>query len=176
VPVQRRDYAFVVLQAIGFLLLLDQLTLLLPEVLPAAPGTPGWRYGVFGLAVGRATPLLFADALILVAAYRLEQGRFLRVAGLVHLLIAAALAVLLGLFVLDMLQVRRQVRPEMAGGMLIQGGRAALMAVALAAFAGWAGIRLLSDSGRLRHAKAAERDARFLMAHEAAPVEPGNSP
>lgn len=166
-PALRQDNIFILLEVVGVVLLLDQATLLLPEILPAQPGQPFWRYGVFGLIIGRAAPMLFADALILFAAYRLGQVRFLRVAGILHLFLALLLLLGLALFGLDTVQVRRQLKPEFQRGMLMTAGRAMAMTVALSAFAVWAGIRLYVDGGRRAGRPPEEaRGDRFLITRE----------
>ena len=78
----------------------------LSQVLPAAPGNPGWRYGVVGLGSNYLVSVLFGMLLLSFLAGARLQRRTLRVLAVVNgvaalLMLAAAMG-----FVLDAAQVR----------------------------------------------------------------------
>lgn len=94
---------------------------LFTTVWPLRPGEINWRYGFLGLAGGYLqTPTL---GLLLIAGGAIWQrnATLLRVVGIVALVSALGLLIAMGIFGLDVLQVR-QIRPEEARAGVLYGG------------------------------------------------------
>jgi hypothetical protein len=109
--VERRAWSSV--YVLAALLVLEPMGDLLSQVLPLQPGELAWRFGFLGFfANNLLTPLLGATLAMVAAAY-LGHGRALRVFSVVSLLAAVTLALALGGFTLDALQLRRSVQPAM---------------------------------------------------------------
>lgn len=122
-----RDLFLAAILAItGGAIIADQVAIVLVQILPATPGVIGWRYGAVGLTVGRATPLLLANLLLMLALILWSSRLALRLTALLHLGLAAVLAAVLGAFVLDAVQI--------LGGLPESGVPAARAAAARAAF------------------------------------------
>ena len=99
----------------ALVIFLDQALDLVASVWPMRFGTATWRFGTFGLGLGRLEFLALADAMAVATAIWLEHRRVLVWLGIIHLLVGVFLAAGIGLFVLDGLQVRRLIRRERVG-------------------------------------------------------------
>ena len=82
----------------------------LMQVLPTHPGDPRWRFGFFGLMSNALMLPLVGLLLAFVGASYFEHRRFQKILGAIACLIAVATLAMLGLFALDALQVRGQVK------------------------------------------------------------------
>ncbi len=81
-------------------------------VAPLSPGVLSWRYGAVGL-LSRSLAMPIAGVLVIFGtAVLLEHGWIRRAAWILGFVGAAALVAVAGVFVLDVLQFRHQVRPQ----------------------------------------------------------------
>ncbi len=149
----------------GAVLIVDQLLILFTSISPLSPTSAGWRFGAMGLGIGRATPLLLADTLIILAALWLGHGLMMRIWGGVHFVLAVGLLVLLGLFALDAIQVRQQLVPEAQSAMLLGAARAAVMALVLSIWSAWLAIHLLRISKQFQ-APRSERGSALIVGQD----------
>jgi hypothetical protein len=133
-------FLFKALYAAAVLVLIDQAAELLASLYPFEVGSVRWRFGAFGLIIGRTTTAVLVDALILIAAVGLGHRTVLRVWGGLHFVVAVPLAAGLVMFLLDTLELRRSVVPEVAGTMVLASARAAIVVVAALVYAIGAGI------------------------------------
>ena len=115
------------LYAVAALIVLDQLTEVAITAWPLRVSDLSWRFGLFGLFAGRATAFLVADGLVLATAVFFGDPRPLRAWGVIHLVLAVPLAVGLGTFGLDVVQLSRTVRPDVARSFKLAAARAAVM-------------------------------------------------
>ena len=126
----------------GAIILADQIadvtaTVLLQSI---TTGTANWRVAVFGMAASRASALMIADVLIFSAAVGLDHRRMVRFLSVVHGVLVVALLAALGTFLLDAVEVQRQVRPGGKHAFLAATGRAAAVALFGILLAGWAAV------------------------------------
>lgn len=154
-------YVFSALYAAAALILVDQLGELLVSLHPFHPEAVQWRFGAYGLVLGRTTTLLIADVTVVLAALGLGHPRVVQAWGVVHLVLGAVL--LLGLmgFVLDAVQLRRELAARTPGGVVVQAARAlviGLLAVVYCIWAAWAAIR-----GRGGPGQAAPKDSLLVV-------------
>lgn len=94
---------------------------LLSTAWPMRPSEMQWRYGFLGLGGGYLQMPTLGLLLIAVGAILAHNTTLLRIAGIACLLFALSLLVGLGVFGLDVLQVR-QLRPEEARNSVLVGG------------------------------------------------------
>jgi len=132
----------------GAILIVDQVADLIGTFLaqPVALDSAAWRFGAFGLISSRSSVFFVADAMIFAAALGLEHRGVLRALGVLHLLLAAALATGLVVFGLDTVEVRRGVT-EAASGLY----RSAALRVGLVSLLGtilmvWTGFVALTTA------------------------------
>ena len=139
-----------VLFGAGLLILLDQAADVLAALLarPVELGAPSWRFGLFGMLTSRASVLVVGDVMLFVAAAALGWRSTLRGLGVVHMLLAATVAVGLILFLLDALQVRATVPAQLAGAVSAAAARAGVVALAGFAALAWAGIAAWRATGK----------------------------
>lgn len=88
---------------------------------PMRPSEIQWRYGFLGLGGGYLQMPTLGLLLIAVGAILARNATLLRITGIVYLLFALVLLVSMGVFGLDVLQVR-QLRPEEARTNVLMGG------------------------------------------------------
>lgn len=124
-------------------ILLDQATILLTSVYPANTGTVSWRFGVVGLTIGRVTPVLFGDALILAAALLAGWVGLLRALGVLHILAAVVLLGGVGFFALDAVEIRAQMALAQRTGLALGAARTILVGAVAGLLCLWLGVRLL---------------------------------
>lgn len=94
---------------------------LFTTVWPLRPAEMTWRYGFLGLAAGYLqTPTLGLLMIALGAIWQRNAG-LLQAVGVVCLVLAVAYVIVMGVFALDMLQVR-QIRPPEAQAGILYGG------------------------------------------------------
>ena len=133
-------FLFRALYAAAVLVLIDQAAELLASLYPFEIGSVRWRFGAFGLIIGRTTTAVIVDALVLIAAVGLGHRAVLRVWGGLHFVVAVPLAAGLVMFLLDTLELRRSVIPDVAGTMVLASARAAVVVLAAVIYAIGAGI------------------------------------
>jgi len=131
------------LLVVALVIFVDQIGLLTEAIYPLRLGIAQWRFTSVGAASLRFSPLLLGDALLLTSAVFMGARGWLRTLGVVHVLLAVAMAGVLVLFALDAIQMRRAVRLDLLPGLTAGSARVAAMTVLLAAFSLWAGIKLL---------------------------------
>lgn len=105
----------------GIALMLTAAIDLMTTAWPLRPTEMAWRYGFLGLSAGYLqTPTL---GLLLIAGTALwrRQPHVMRAAGIVSLVTAAALMVVMGMFGLDVLQIRELRSPDMRATVLAGG-------------------------------------------------------
>jgi hypothetical protein len=153
-PATRRLLAL--LYVVGFLIAADQLADLLTTILsaPMAPSSAQWRFGVFGTFASRAGLFLVAEVLLFTAALALEHRTAVRLLGALNLLLALAVLAGLGLFALDVLELRRGVGAAAAGlydSAALRAGVVSLLGAGLLGWSGWTALRAARDeAGRRR--------------------------
>lgn len=84
-------------------------------LLPLRPGELAWRFGALGLGSQALMTPLLGGLLALVTATVFGHRRGLRVVQIVAWLAAVLLVVAIALFLLDAIQMRASVRPEVKG-------------------------------------------------------------
>jgi hypothetical protein len=94
---------------------------LLTTVWPMHPEDIGWRYGFLGLMAGYLQTPTIGLLLIIGAAIWEENGPVLRVSGVVGLLAALGLVMAMGMFGLDVMQMRELRAEEMRSSVLAGG-------------------------------------------------------
>jgi len=98
--------------ALGMLMIVIPFTEVLLSVLPLRPGATSWRFGTTGvLSQAFMTPLLGATVIVVVAA-TLGHRRTLLTVSIVSALVAVITLAATGLFALDIIEMRSQVREE----------------------------------------------------------------
>jgi hypothetical protein len=140
-------FLFAAVYAAAGLLLLDLGAELAATLYPFSVGDVDWRFGAFGLVIGRTTTTVLADALIFLAAIGSGHRTFLKVWGAVHLVVAVAVLATLAMFSLDVLELRRRVRPDAAGTLMLSSVRAGVVAAVASIYCLWAGIAVLRTQG-----------------------------
>ena len=100
----------------------------LMQVPPLRAGDPRWRFGAFGLLSNAMMIPLTGLLIIFIASTVFEHRRFQRVLGVLTLAFALAILGGLGLFLLDALQVRKDVNPAAALAFKVAFGTASLKA------------------------------------------------
>lgn len=83
---------------------------------PPHTAVASWRYGLLGVLVSKTATFALADALLLAAALVLGHRRVLRALAFLHLFVGIVLVPLSVLYVLDVLALRRAVRPQFVRG------------------------------------------------------------
>ncbi len=109
-PQARRLLPLLYLAAL--LIVFDQALDILGGVWPLHPELTNWRVGTFGVALSRLEFLALADALAVATALFLDHRKLLAVLSAVHLVVGTVLVGGMALFALDVLQLRRLMRPE----------------------------------------------------------------
>ena len=122
-------YLFFALYAAAVLIFLDQVAELVVVLYPFRGTAVDWRFGAFGLVMGRTTTAVIMDVLVILAALGLRHRRGLRIWGILHVVFGALLLVGLVMFALDTLELRSTVRADAEGTLTLGAARAALMVV-----------------------------------------------
>jgi hypothetical protein len=120
-------YLFSALYGAALLVLIDQAAELAATLYPFNFTNLQWRFGAFGLIVGRTTTGVIVDILVVIAALGLQHRGFLRGWGIAHLVVAPILLMGLAVFVLDSLELRNAVPSDQAAVMTTAAARAVLM-------------------------------------------------
>jgi hypothetical protein len=128
-------YVYAALYAAAALVGIDQAAELAASLVPFRIGEVQWRFGAYGLVIGRVTTLVLVDGMVLLAAAGRGHAGVLRAWGVLHFLLAALIVPGLFLFALDALELRRAVRPEAELTLLVASARAAAVAAAAAVYA-----------------------------------------
>lgn len=147
-------------------------------VLPLSPGAVSWRFGAAGL-LSRSVMIPTAGLVaILGTAALLEHVRVQRVAMVLGFVGSALLLFAIGLFALDVFQLRQQVRPQAVAAYKASSVVAAFKLLACAvvlAAVGVSGLRMRRHAARkARGAGPAAAIIRSTQADESAPVRPSN--
>lgn len=152
------------LYVVGVTILADQVTDVAATVLlqPADAGTAQWRVAGFGIAASRGSVFLIADVLILVAAVGLEHQRILRLLSVIHVVLAAVLAVGLALFGRDAGEVLEMLGPAVRSQFLAATGRTVVVTTAGIGLLGWAGVLGWKASRPSSHRGASEPESLLL--------------
>jgi hypothetical protein len=134
----------------GLVIVVDQAAIVLTQILPATPGLLGWRYGSVGLTVGRTTPLLLADLLLMLSALWVSNRLLIRLLAVGHFLLVPLLGLVLLSFALDALQVIGGMPEPQVPATRAAALRAAGMLALLIGFAGWTGWLLWRVAGSVK--------------------------
>jgi len=134
------NYVYASLYALAAFILVDQVSDLATGLHPFQLSSSGWRFGAFGLAVGRLTTLVFVDAMLLIAALGRNDRGFLRFWSFLHLPLALFFVAGVLLFCLDAVEMRRSVPPAGARGLLLASARTAFVGIIAAVLFFWVGI------------------------------------
>lgn len=133
-PYTKSAFPYGVLYAAAALVLVDQASEFITGLAPYRWSSVEWRFGAFGLLVGRTTSLILFDALFVIAAGARGDWRALRVMAVLHAGLAAAVLAGLALFGLDFLEFKHQVPPQMLPSVYYATGRAAVISVLVALY------------------------------------------
>lgn len=109
-PQARRLLPLLYLAAL--MILFDQALDILGGVWPMHPELTNWRVGTFGVTLSRLEFVALADALAVATALYLDHRRVLAFLAVIHLVVGVVLVAALALFSLDVLQLRKLMRPE----------------------------------------------------------------
>lgn len=152
----------ILLGAAGALIVLDQGADLLATLMSQRmePGAAAWRFGVFGLIVSRTSALVAGDVMLLASLWLLGSRVGLRIAGVMHLLVAAALVAGTGSFALDVLQLRKSIPPAASRQFTLSVLRAGALALGGVVVLGWAGVASIRAA---RGRKSRPRDGTLLV-------------
>ena len=126
--------------AVAIVFLLSPLVDVVTNVYPFELGSVQWRYGAVGIMSNYLISGVFGLLLGTFAAVLGGHAKVLWVFFALNLALAVALVALLGLFALDVLQLRSMVRPEAADMFGIGAGKAALKLLLVAASLGLLGV------------------------------------
>lgn len=105
----------------GIALVLTAAIDLFTTVSPMLPGEIAWRYGFLGLAAGYIQTPTLGLVVVIVAAVWEENAAVLRISGAIGLLSALALILAMGIFGLDVAQMRELRAEEMQSTVLVGG-------------------------------------------------------
>jgi hypothetical protein len=149
----------------GAFLVADQVADLIATIAtaPVQLSSAQWRFGVFGLLVTRGSVFLVAEVMLWTAAVVLDHRNVIRSLAVLNLLLAAALAAGLGLFGLDALELRRQVKAGSGPRYDAAAARAILITlcgVVLLAWSGFAGWAATAGRGGRRETAASLLEGR----------------
>jgi EamA domain-containing membrane protein RarD len=140
---QQRQFAWPT-YLVAFTLALIPLFDVIMQLIPMRPQDAKWRFGALGLV---SNALIIPVVGIMVAFYAaayFDHRRFQRVLGVIALLLAVTVVLMLGLFCLDTLQLRREVNPKLEfafkAGSITAAFKSIVSAIALFGFA-WASFR-----------------------------------
>ncbi|MFZ5623638.1 MAG: hypothetical protein ACOY71_04300 [Gemmatimonadota bacterium] len=150
----------------GAVIALDQLGEVFSTIYPVQPGNLQWRFGTLGLLLGRATPMVIADAFIVAGAAALGHVTFLRIWGILHLVLALLLLGALGLFALDAVQIRSLVPPDGHQRLTLATARAAgggLLAIAVAVVLGIVCLKQAASARNEARQRAGRKSADALI-------------
>lgn len=136
---------------VGLILILWPIGDHLASVWPVQPGSVQWRYGAAGLLANFLhTPLLGLSILILVAWWT-RSAALMRTAGVVSLAAGVLILGVMGVFAMDLQQIR-QIRPPEARTVVLAGGIIAelkylttLVATVLLGIGGWVSAGMLGS-------------------------------
>ena len=153
---ESRDYSMLAKPAylLAGLLIVIPMMDLVTNILPARLGDPQWRYGSLGLFAGFSLTPLLGLLVLAGAAVALDHARMLWIAGIASMVIGVLLVLSLGLFVLDVLQIRGNVNPDLMRTFDIGAAKAVVKIVGVAGsmlWMGWASWRV--GQGRIREKK-----------------------
>jgi hypothetical protein len=148
----------------AFVILLDQAADLVASVWPLRFGLAAWRVGAFGIGISRLEFFALADAMILIAAIQLGHRRVFLPLAIVHLVLGLCLMVGLGLFTLDVLEIRRVFQPERKSELNLAAVRSAVLG-GVAAIGSWVVALRAWRYYRLR-SRGAQSSDRFLLGQE----------
>jgi hypothetical protein len=130
-------YLFHALYAAAGLVLADQLAEVLATLYPFDLRAVQWRFGAYGLIVGRATTAVVIDALVVLAALGLGHRRVLRAWGIAHAVAAPLLLMGLAVFLLDSLELRSAAEAELARAMTSAAVRSVAIVVLAVVYCGF---------------------------------------
>jgi hypothetical protein len=137
------SWSVVGLYAFGLLLFFWPFADLVTNALPIRLHNVQWRYGFAGLMAAYLNTPILGLVLATGVAYGLRHGRALRLLSVLQLLVAVSLLLVIGVFALDLLQVRAS-RPEAARPAVLAGGGIAILkhltaatVLALLGIGGW---------------------------------------
>jgi len=125
--------------------LLDQLMQLVPT---AKLHDPRWRFGAVGLLSNIFVLPVFSLMVVLFLTSFYEDRVFERIVSLLAVVAAVVLLVLTGLFALDSIQVRAQMRPQAMSSWAVATSTAILKLVVAVVVTGWFGLRGIRSAGR----------------------------
>ena len=141
----------------GLVILIDQSAILIASIVPPAPSSAQWRFGAVGLAAGRATPILVADLLLLLSLFASGSRIALRVIAAIHVLFSLAAIGALGIFALDMLEIRSLQPLDGRTPMMASAIRAAIALAVVAAYGLWSAILIVRGTRRQSFRSADQR-------------------
>ena len=100
----------------GAVVLLVELLEILALVYPPHTSVASWRFGLLGVTLSRTAVFALADAMLLTAAIGLGHRTMLQTLGILHLVVAIVLLPAMVMYGLDVLVLRRSIRPEVVRG------------------------------------------------------------
>ena len=150
---------FSVLYVAAVVVLLLELAELAVLTYPPRVDVASWRYGALGVLASKVAIVALADAIILGVAIFLEHRLVLRVAGALHLLAAVVLLPLIVMYALDVLVLRRAIRPQFVRAFDLN----SLRAIGILFLSSLAGFITFWRIGRAKIGGEATREARAVL-------------
>jgi threonine/homoserine/homoserine lactone efflux protein len=132
---------------------------LLVNLWPVQPRNIRWRVAMMGQLSGGMMTVMLGFLLAILAAHLLEQPRVQRAMIALSGLMGLVLLGILGLFILDVLQLRPEIRPEVRRAfdmVAIQAFIKLFLSLVGAAVFVWSGLRALREERKARRARGAE--------------------
>lgn len=130
----------------------------LSSVMPPRPGELSWRYGAFGLMAGYLHTPMLGLALALVLGWALGHRWVLTLGGWIALLGAVALLGVMGIFALDVLQMRGMRAEEVQTAILAGGVLQEVKYFTAALVLGFMGLGAIKTAGRAKRDHAPPRE------------------
>ncbi len=109
------------LYLLALIIAVSPLLELMATVWPMRPGELLWRYGALGLFAGYMPNVALGLALVMVLAHWRRHTTILRVVGVTSVTLAVVILLVMGMFALDIGQVRALRADELRGATLVAG-------------------------------------------------------
>jgi hypothetical protein len=152
--------------AVALVFLLSPLVDVVTNVYPFESGSVQWRYGAVGIMSNYLISAVFGLLLATLVAALAGHVKVLWAAAATNLALAAVLVVIVGLFALDVLQLRNVVRPEAADMFKIGAAKAAFKLLVVAAslvLLGVAGLKAARAEAGTRRDRKDRKDPPLLV-------------
>ena len=141
---------------IALMLVLVPLADFIGSVWPLQLGEMRWRFGAAGSLAGFVFTPLIGSLIAIVLSTLMEQKMVVRVVGVLNVVVAVLLFIMLAIFLIDALQLRRAVAPDNQPGFRVAAIRGVLKLLLFSVASGWLGtaaVRLSRTMGSVQAAR-----------------------